>query len=376
MPRGLGKFVIADKIDGVWTDIDPTGGTYDIYIEGSTYAMDELLLWAPADGSYFLFATADSGRHTSCIQKYTFSTDSWTTMVGQCNSQGNYDHTDGLLAKFRNPNDIAVNADHTLAYIADYGNHRLRLWNMVTNEVTGAEYGPQSGTLSCQICTGSLFGSYGPSTVQYTPDYSHLIVGRKYNSASSQLFSVDMTTYVVTTLDINWKYVTQLSFCRLATNPFTLVNRYSEVRKVEFASSIPTCASCPAETPSSPAGSTPVDACFSGCDPGQAFDQQNVCQNCLQGQYQPNSGHTGACIDCPAYSFSQYASDEATDCTCNKGYTGPNGGTCTACSFGTYKDVMGTADCISCADNSFSKLASGCECNKGYSGPDGGPCVA
>ena len=47
-------------------------------------------------------------------------------------------------------------------------------------------------------------------------------------------------------------------------------------------------------------------------------------------------------------SSSPAASDSSSDCRCNAGYTGPNGGTCAACSSGTYKGVAGTASCSSC----------------------------
>ena len=39
------------------------------------------------------------------------------------------------------------------------------------------------------------------------------------------------------------------------------------------------------------------------------------------------------------------------DCACIAGYTGPNGGTCTACEEGTYKDSPGPAACSTCPGN-------------------------
>ena len=115
-----------------------------------------------------------------------------------------------------------------------------------------------------------------------------------------------------------------------------------------------------------------------GCDAGQVLID-GVCVDCGPGTYQPNSAYTGDCIFCPDNSYSQWASDAATDCTCNKGYMGPNGGTCTACAFGTYKDVIGPVDCTSCPANSYSQSASEsvteCTCNRGFAGSDGGPCV-
>ena len=47
-------------------------------------------------------------------------------------------------------------------------------------------------------------------------------------------------------------------------------------------------------------------------------------------------------------------SDASGDCACNAGYTGPNGGTCTACETGKYKDSPGAGACTACPDNSVS----------------------
>ena len=48
------------------------------------------------------------------------------------------------------------------------------------------------------------------------------------------------------------------------------------------------------------------------------------------------------------------ASDATGDCACIAGYTGPNGGTCTACEEGKYKDSPGPAACSTCPGNSTS----------------------
>ena len=48
------------------------------------------------------------------------------------------------------------------------------------------------------------------------------------------------------------------------------------------------------------------------------------------------------------------ASDATEDCACIAGYTGPNGGTCTACEEGKYKDSPGPAACSTCPGNSTS----------------------
>eukprot|EP00802_Teleaulax_amphioxeia_P013768 Tamp_13822.p2 GENE.Tamp_13822~~Tamp_13822.p2 ORF type:complete len:142 (+),score=21.29 Tamp_13822:1084-1509(+) len=66
---------------------------------------------------------------------------------------------------------------------------------------------------------------------------------------------------------------------------------------------------------------------------------------------------------------------------CNAGYTGPDGGTCTACAAGKYKVALGSADCSPCVGvYSHSPEASAdskfCGCNVGYTGPDGSTCTA
>ena len=82
------------------------------------------------------------------------------------------------------------------------------------------------------------------------------------------------------------------------------------------------------------------------------------------------------------------------DCKCNKGYTGPNGGSCAGCLAGKYKAQTGAAACTDCAagkysnataatsdvcqdctPNTHSQAGSGnlsaCGCNRGYHGRDG-----
>ena len=48
------------------------------------------------------------------------------------------------------------------------------------------------------------------------------------------------------------------------------------------------------------------------------------------------------------------ASDASGDCACNAGYTGPNGGTCTACPAGKFKAQSGPAACSDCPSGTSS----------------------
>ena len=152
------------------------------------------------------------------------------------------------------------------------------------------------------------------------------------------------------------------------------------------------------------------------------------CDECAAGTYQPNLASTSGCTTCGVQTYSLAAagsceacaansqapagSDAATDCICNRGYSGPDGGPCGACQAGTYKDQVGSGACVTCGAGEFSAAgsiscggcgadtyaASGagacsacpadsqapagssvvedCECNAGYTGPDGGSCEA
>lgn len=127
-----------------------------------------------------------------------------------------------------------------------------------------------------------------------------------------------------------------------------------------------------------------------------------TCTPCWPGSYSLAVGtmDSSTCTICPVYSYSSAASNELTDCTCNKGFTGPNGNPCTACPVGNYKDVQGSAfctmcpadtyvdytnatsvdNCTLCAPNAQSPQGSDelqdCECNAGWLGGLGGPCTA
>ena len=94
------------------------------------------------------------------------------------------------------------------------------------------------------------------------------------------------------------------------------------------------------------------------------------------------SSSAGSCVSCPANSQSvaNTVKLSATACKCNAGYTGPDGGTCTACEEGKYKPLTGSGTCTSCPAETYSPAASGpltdCTCNAGYFGALGGPCTA
>ena len=175
-----------------------------------------------------------------------------------------------------------------------------------------------------------------------------------------------------------------------------------------------TCQTCVADSNSVEASDQQTDCiCNSGYTTGDGglcvaciagkYKVQNgnvECTSCVTGQYSTAVGATSdACETCAADSNSLEASDEQTDCTCNSGYTGGDGGPCVACIAGKYKVQNGDAACTNCVAGQYSTTVGAtsdtcqtcvadsnsveasdqetdCMCNSGYTGSNGGPCVA
>ena len=140
---------------------------------------------------------------------------------------------------------------------------------------------------------------------------------------------------------------------------------------ITTATSNTSCLSCPAGTVSIAGEST----CF--CAAGSTGPNLGPCDLCAAGKYK-NWRNASVCVVCPPNSDSVSGTSL---CPCNVGYTGPLGGPCVACVAGKYKDSTGTAACTTCPAQSYepdlaATLVTNCTCNTGYDGADGGPCVA
>jgi len=138
------------------------------------------------------------------------------------------------------------------------------------------------------------------------------------------------------------------------------------------------CTPCPADSFKNVSGDAACEACPANtqslaqartclCNPGYTLSQSGSCTVCLAGTFKENAGNhacstcaTGAyseapgaalansCITCPDHSSSSAGSGTKTNCICLAGYTGANGGTCTACSVGKFKLLTGASDCRAC----------------------------
>ena len=98
-----------------------------------------------------------------------------------------------------------------------------------------------------------------------------------------------------------------------------------------------------------------------------------VCTSCRPGQYSSIVGAaSNVCLDCTANSHLLKSSDEPTDCICQPGSSGLDGGICTLCAADTYNPVEGAATCLICPAESVSAVGSitvqDCMCDIGWTG--------
>jgi hypothetical protein len=106
-------------------------------------------------------------------------------------------------------------------------------------------------------------------------------------------------------------------------------------------------------------GALSVDACVA-CAAGRystttGAPLESECVRCEAGKYSTTVGAASesTCIGCPAHAHSPSGSDAGVDCLCNAGYTGADGGECSACVPGKFKDAAGSASCTECAPGRY-----------------------
>ena len=176
---------------------------------------------------------------------------------------------------------------------------------------------------------------------------------------------------------------------------------------------------CPLHSLSAPASSRVEDClCTAGfysayttgeyachaCTPGTYGDSagQSSCTLCPVNTYNPEFMRTdvGQCLSCASNAESPQGSVAQVNCTCNLGYAGVPGDSCTACAAGKYRkneylyicDLCpantfspllasdSDSQCVSCRANSSSNAGSGgerdCVCNPGHYGDSCTPCAA
>jgi len=119
----------------------------------------------------------------------------------------------------------------------------------------------------------------------------------------------------------------------------------------------------------------------------------SACAACANDTFSP--GGERECARCPAHAQAPAGSGGASDCRCNAGYAGADGGPCAPCPPGSAKPGPGPADCAACRPGEYaapgaracaqcpanassapgSTERAACKCDPGLSGPDGADCA-
>ena len=227
------------------------------------------------------------------------------------------------------------------------------------------------GYMWYDTCPGDTFSLGGAAVCTSCPENSE-IVGNKLSSASCQCKNGYIETARNTSTGPTCvacaagKYKSSSNGCSDCQS-----NTYSTV---VGAGSSATCLACPPNS-ASLAGSIESTAC--SCNAGYTGPNGDTCTACVAGKYKSVTGNV-LCSDCQLNSISAAGNTALINCLCNAGYTGANGDTCTACLAGKYKSVTGNALCSDCLANSVSTSGgtalTSCQCNPGYTGLNGGTC--
>jgi len=89
-----------------------------------------------------------------------------------------------------------------------------------------------------------------------------------------------------------------------------------------------------------------IDGMYAGRDVLQS------CQGCPVGSFKSESGD-GVCTRCPDHSSTRISnSKKISDCKCEAGYSGIDGGECVPCATGTYKENLGST-CSQCQSGKY-----------------------
>ena len=104
-------------------------------------------------------------------------------------------------------------------------------------------------------------------------------------------------------------------------------------------------------------GTYSATSTYSALSSSYEYSHPTVCTTCgvHTYAYRPMTGP--ACTSCPDHSSAQQGSINATNCTCNRGYQGPDGGSCWACEAGKFKPDPGDSPCQDCSAGYYGAAA-------------------
>ena len=283
-------------------------------------------------GTFLYIADSQSNR----IRLVTMGT-KWnniTTYAG--NGPGSFAGDGGAAtsAQINSPRSVALDSSNNL-YIADIYNNRVRLVTKGSTNIITTYAGGGNGN------GGSSTGDFGPATSASLNNPQGVALDTAGNLYIADSNNYRVRVVVPQTLCTAGFYYDGVSGCRLcAAGTYTT-----------STSTATTCTPCPPGT-SSVLGST-------------------TCSYCTNGFYSPVPGST-ACIPCPT-GFASSAGYGATSCddVCAPGYYssvsgGGSSGTdplsCSACSPGTYSNIVGATSCTNCGPGTYSNIVGATSC--------------
>lgn len=145
----------------------------------------------------------------------------------------------------------------------------------------------------------------------------------------------------------------------------------------------PTCSACGVDTYKTTPGPHPCQACGadksspeasqqeSDCKCNKGFDENTdsgLCQDCRPGTYK-NTADDNVCQACPDNTNSLVQAKTQAACFCNAGHDRDPLSTsvpCVACVKGKFKALTGSSQCVDCAENSFSADLAQTKCTACY----------
>ena len=219
-------------------------------------------------------------------------------------------------------------------------------------------YKGNAGSEVCSPCDPGMYNSRFAATVctKRCPSHSHSLAGSKY--ASDCLCNAGYTGHIVS--DASLISTVETHFVAIALENATngTVNGTTTMRGIDY----PNVSYVESWAP----GPTNFSGACRACMPGRykEVNGSSSCVECAAGKYSNTTAATNAstCRDCPSYSHSTSGSDNVTDCLCNPGYSGANGGPCHACAMGAYKPGNGTAACFLCDPGKYVDFVGALSC--------------
>ena len=243
-------------------------------------------------------------------------------------------------------------------------------WYGYCNACVAGTYKPTNGSATCTNCVADTYSTVVAATSNTCvgcPLYMQSAVasGAITNCKCNAGYTGSDGVLCVGCVAGKYKTVVGSVLCsNCAVNTFSTAVNKSDA-------SCTTCLSVTTGPSQSLAGSALQTDCK--CNMGYSGSDGSTCIACPLGAYKPSVGNatcslcptntyqpalartaSSDCLGCPDFSLSLQASDQLTDCECQSGYFGANGGTCSECYAGKFKPLKGPQDCDLCPNGTYS----------------------